>query len=177
MKRDPSMIGGGLVAPGEASLLKALGRVVACQNCSSSVFRSFGSVLVEVLGETGPISQFILSVPIECPSCRSPIVENTLVRCDGELHEGAPATPPVYEERPSDETNVVLIDEATLLKAQAFVTGCGNCTAHAEMTFDYILDAVTDDDPTVTEYVQCRPAECPRCGQEISEKTLIAADY
>ena len=99
------------------------------------------------------------------------------MRCDGERHEGDAATTPVYEERRWDETNVVLIDEATLLEAQAFISGCGNCTAHAEMTFDYILDAVTDDDPTLTEYVQCRPAKCPRCGQEISEKTLVAVDY
>jgi hypothetical protein len=164
-----------LVAVGEASLLKAQKRVIACQGCSGAVTRSFSSVLVEVFGAEGPVCEYLLCGPARCPNCARAIYENTLVRCEGEFEPDEMMV--VKEFIPSwDDTNVVLIDQAMLDRAQASISGCEACAPSAEITFDYILDAVTECDPTVTEYVMCRPAKCPCCFHEITEKTLVLAD-
>jgi predicted Zn-ribbon and HTH transcriptional regulator len=163
-----------LVTVGEASMLKAETRLVACQACSPSVSRSFGSVLIEVLGANDLMTEYVLCVPAECPNCGESIVENTLVRCEGERE--ADAVPTVKEYEPDwEETNVVLVDESALSEAQGFITGCEQCVPHAEMTFDYILDEVTRRDPALTEYVLCHPAKCPQCGHEVTEKTFVIA--
>jgi hypothetical protein len=72
-----------------------------------------------------------------------------------------------------DETDVILVDEEVLAEAACWITGCQRCTKGAEMTFDYVLDAVMDSDDPNTEYVMCHPVPCPRCQQEVTEKTLI----
>ena len=76
-------------------------------------------------------------------------------------------------ERWLDETNVVLIDEEVFFQAQDFVRGCENCNESALMSFDYLLDAVTQCDPTMTEYAMCHTARCPHCHADITEKTLV----
>jgi hypothetical protein len=72
-----------------------------------------------------------------------------------------------------EETNIVLIDELILREALDWVSGCENCETEAVHSFDYILDATTDADPTITEYILCRPAMCPQCSGHITEKTRI----
>jgi hypothetical protein len=162
-----------LVALGEESILKAQSRVVACQECSASVSRPFGSVLVEILGALSPQSEYVVCAPAFCPNCDQPIVESTLVRCEGEIGEATAA--PMPDLTPcSDDVNVVLINEQLLCEVQTFISGCERCSATAQMTLDYILDAVTGHDPSVTEYVMCRPATCSRCKREVTEKTLVA---
>ena len=39
--------------------------------------------------------------------------------------------------------------------------------------FDSILDRVTGNDPSVTDYILEQPARCPHCGWAINEKTLV----
>jgi hypothetical protein len=173
MKQKSVIHGIELVTVGSESLLKAQERVVACQSCSPSVSRPFGSVLTEVLGAIGPSTEFVLSSAATCPNCGQPIVENTMVRCEGELNEAVIITP-AYETCWED-TDVILIDEAVLREAQSFITGCQECVPYAEMTFDYILDAVTERDPSVTEYVLCHSAKCPRCQNDVHEKTFVLA--
>jgi hypothetical protein len=116
-----------------------------------------------------------LCAPARCPNCSEHIIENTLVRCVGEVDEEFA----IGEDREFDpaleDSDVVLVDESVLREAQGFVAGCGQCYPSAEMTFDYILDEVTGCDPTSTEYVLCHPAKCPRCAREITEKTLVVA--
>lgn len=74
-----------------------------------------------------------------------------------------------------EEMDVVLVDEKVALEAEDYVDGCGACAPkRASMTFDYLLDAVTGYDPSRTEYLMRRPAECPFCGSEITEKTFVA---
>jgi len=73
-----------------------------------------------------------------------------------------------------EETEIVFIDEPTLLEAQAYTCGCEYCSDNLEITFDYVLDAVTECDPRGTEYLLCHPATCVSCGREISEKTFVA---
>jgi hypothetical protein len=172
MTQKSATAGSPLVALGEASILKAQNRVVACQGCSASVSRPFGSVLAEILGASTPLSEYLLCAPAQCPNCDLPIVESTLVRCEGEIGEAT--TVAVGDLTPcSDDVNVILINERLLSEAQAFISGCERCSVNAEMTFDYILDAVTGHDPSMTEYVMCRPATCPRCCREVTEKTRV----
>ena len=171
--RHESITGGiEWVAVSPTSLLKAQTRVAACQACSPSVSRPFSSVLVEVLGAAGPVCQYVLCAPAQCPNCNEPIVENTLVRCEGELYPDTSHVAAVFEEC-RDEANVVLVNESLLAEAQAYISGCEQCAGNVGVPFDYILDAVTESDPTITEYVMCRAAECPRCFHEVTEKTRV----
>jgi hypothetical protein len=52
-----------------------------------------------------------------------------------------------------EQQNVVLIDAATLQKAQRVIAGCEACGEDAEIPFDNILDRLTASDPSVTDYV------------------------
>jgi hypothetical protein len=174
MKHKTAVHGLELVALGETSLRRALMHVVACESCSATVSRSFGSVLSEVLGPTNSVTEYILCAPVRCPNCSESIIEGTLVRCDVDQDEVVAITDRDFEPT-LEATEVILIDEPVLREAQGFVAGCGHCIPSAEMTFDYILDEVTGCDPTSTEYVLCHPAKCPRCAQEITEKTLVVA--
>jgi len=72
-----------------------------------------------------------------------------------------------------EETNIVLVDEPTLREAIQWVSGCQACSEYAGISFDYILDALTGCDPRFTEYVLCRPANCPECSSVITEKTQV----
>jgi len=172
MRQKFSAVDTELVVVGSKSLCQAQDRVSACQNCSSGVSRLFRSVLIDVLGVDHPMSEFVMADPALCPNCDSPIFENTLVRCKGEPRSKTaiayPATPFLEA-----DTNVVLINESFLAEAANWITGCQCCTKGAEMTFDYILDAIMDSEDPNTEYVMCRPVQCPRCQGEVTEKTRI----
>ena len=163
-----------VIAVGNTSVLKALMRVAACQGCAPAASRPFSSVLVEALGAEKAATEYLMSEAARCPNCSRPLFENTMVRCHDEANDHT-----AYDIRELDlnwdETNLVLIDEDLLAEAQACLSGCEYCVANTETTFDYVLDAVTDYDPTVTEYVLCGPAICPRCGHEVTEKTFVAA--
>ena len=63
----------------------------------------------------------------------------------------------------------VLIDAATLQKAQRMVAGCEACTEDAEIPFDNILDQLTGSDPSVTDYILEVSARCLQCGVETNE--------
>jgi hypothetical protein len=76
-----------------------------------------------------------------------------------------------------EEENVVLIDAATLQKAQCMIAGCEACseTAQMPMPFDY-LDRLTASDASATDYGLEVRARCLQCGAEIHEKTLVEWD-
>jgi hypothetical protein len=74
---------------------------------------------------------------------------------------------------PIEDINIVLIDENNLIKAQNCIAACEYCAENASITFDYLLDALTGSDPTVTDYLLCRPAQCPSCFCNLSEKSQI----
>ena len=69
---------------------------------------------------------------------------------------------------------VVLVDEDTLVKTQRYVSACEHCAENANITFDYLLDEITGCDPA-THYLMCRPASCPCCSGDVTEKTLVVA--
>jgi uncharacterized protein with PIN domain len=72
-----------------------------------------------------------------------------------------------------EQQNVVLVDAATLRKAEQLIESCEHCNPEAEIPLDNILDRVTASDPSVTDYILESPAKCPNCRREIWEKTLI----
>jgi hypothetical protein len=74
------------------------------------------------------------------------------------------------------QIDVAFIEEPTVLDAETFVSGCEQCDEAAAIPFDYLLDALTECDPTLTEYLMHRIAQCPRCFGEINEKTLVAVE-
>lgn len=74
-----------------------------------------------------------------------------------------------------EKVDIVLIDARVSLKAQEYLKACEQCAAHAAMPFDYLLDAVTGCDPSLTEYLMCLAGRCPSCNGEIFEKTLVVA--
>jgi len=76
---------------------------------------------------------------------------------------------------PSPERQViVLIDPATLRKAERLIESCEQCNSiGAEIPFDWILDRITGSKGSVTDYILDHPARCPNCRSEVLEKTLI----
>ena len=73
-----------------------------------------------------------------------------------------------------EEQIVVLVDVATLRKAERLIESCEGCNPDgAEIPFDDILDRVTGSDPSVTDYILESPAKCPNCRREILEKTPV----
>jgi hypothetical protein len=74
----------------------------------------------------------------------------------------------------SEQQNVVLIDTATLQKAQLTIADCEASGEDAEIPIDNILDPLTgSDDPSVTDYVLEVPARSLQCGAESNEKTFV----
>ena len=54
----------------------------------------------------------------------------------------------------------MLIDAATLRKAERLIESCEHCNPEgAEIPFDNILDRVTGSDPSVTDYDSGMPRE------------------
>lgn len=162
------------VALSPESARKAERRVSACQACSPSVLRPFSSVLIEALGAAGPVGQYLLAAPAHCPNCEEPIFEDTLVRSEGEAHTDGGFCGLDLGECP-DDGHVMLVDEPLLEEAQAWISGCEHCRPAVGVPFDYVLDALTESDPTRTEYVLCRAARCPRCRHAVTERTLVVA--
>jgi hypothetical protein len=73
-----------------------------------------------------------------------------------------------------EEHNILFVVAATVREAELFIQSCEHCNPNAaEIPFDYMLDAVTGSDPSVTDYILEVPAKCPYCRREITEKTLI----
>lgn len=69
---------------------------------------------------------------------------------------------------------IVVVDPATLQKAQNLIVGCERCTGFPEIPFKSILDSVINGDPTPTRYILAAgSATCPRCGRSISLDSLV----
>jgi hypothetical protein len=75
-----------------------------------------------------------------------------------------------------EQTEIHLVSEDHLQMAQSFLVSCERCFNDvAEISFEYILDALTGCDPARTEYLLPRAARCPICDAAVTEKTLVAA--
>jgi hypothetical protein len=161
-----------LMTVGQASSLKAKKFVTGCAVCNKSASQPFHSLLDKVFGTAGK-TEYLLCSPVDCPRCASPIIETTLVSTDDQSQQKKGQ----FAELGLEETNVVFVDEPTLLEAEQFISGCEHCASEvADITFDYVLDAVTGNNPAVTEYVICYGATCQRCHYPVMEKTLIVSE-
>src|SRR5215471_7169717 len=69
-------------------------------------------------------------------------------------HDGAKNMSRDFFDPTWDQTNIVMIDEAMLLRAQRRILSCEECNPEAaEFPFDTVLDEVTGSDPSITDYV------------------------
>jgi hypothetical protein len=82
-----------------------------------------------------------------------------------------------FDPSPEDQ-NVVLIDEATLRKVEKLILGCEACSEEEDLKvpFDNMLDRITGNNPAITDYILREPAKCPRCRNDVREKTLVEFD-
>ena len=79
-----------------------------------------------------------------------------------------------FDPTPLEEQRIVLVEAATLRKAERFIASCEHCNAEgAEILLEAILDQITGSDPRVTDYILEVPANCPNCHREILERTLV----
>ena len=78
-----------------------------------------------------------------------------------------------YFEPPLEETDFVLLDVEDVCIAVRVIVACEACYPEAEIPFDWLIDQITNRDPRVTEYLMPAPVNCPACGSEIHEKTLV----
>jgi hypothetical protein len=73
-----------------------------------------------------------------------------------------------------EDQNIVLIGRHLIRRAEKLIVSCEVCSPrYAETSFDSVLDRITGNDPTVTDYIFETPATCPKCGREVYEKTLV----
>jgi hypothetical protein len=72
-----------------------------------------------------------------------------------------------------EDLQIILLDEARVMEIEQWLAACENCAENAAVALDYIFDALTGCGPELTEYLMCRPACCPCCAGEITEKTLV----
>jgi hypothetical protein len=79
-----------------------------------------------------------------------------------------------YFDPSPEEQVVVLVESATLRRAERLIESCEHCNPDgAQIPFDNLLDRITGADPCVTDYILEYPALCPYCGREIRENTLV----
>ena len=173
MEQNFLLRGAEVLVVGRHSVQNALRRISSCELCNPFASTSFKLVLDEVLDRTSGGTNYFIDEYATCPSCARPIVQSTFVvpvaPSDSDTQETG-FNPPI------EEINVVLVDERQLQEAQACIIGCESCSDGAEISFDYLLDAVSGCDPATTEYLICRPVQCPRCFHEVTEKTLVVPD-
>ena len=75
----------------------------------------------------------------------------------------------------TEELDIVLVEEATITELESCLRGCQSCASNATLVLNYLLDALTGNDPMSAEYLLARPARCPSCSSEVLEQTLVAA--
>ena len=83
-------------------------------------------------------------------------------------------SPDFYNLAPEDRV-IVLVEIKDVKEAESLVLFCEHCgPGDADLSFDIIVDILSESDPATTDYVLERPATCPRCQHAILEKTLVA---
>jgi hypothetical protein len=107
-------------------------------------------------------------------ACRALLrIANEAFAYEGITSNKLRAMPGDFFDPTPEEQKVVLIDAATLRKAEKLIESCAQCNPiGAEIPFDNILDRVSSD-PSVMDYILKRPTKCPNCKREILEKTLV----
>jgi hypothetical protein len=162
-----------VLATSSDSLFKAQNRVVGCEECDPGADRPFSAVLDQVTHRQDSVTDYILCEPAKCGRCGAPIFETTLV-VPSPSETASEGSALLYFDVPIEETNIVLVNEDLLTEAEEWIGSCEHCYENCEHSFDQILDALTECDPTNTDYLMCREAKCPRCHSSVTEKTLVS---
>ncbi len=157
---------------GTKNTLNAQDRLISCEKCDQFAVTPFKKLLEEstpVSGTDQPPS----SEPVKCPGCARIVDHETLVafRNDPDSADDTTGTP--YFDPPLEDVTIRLVGENLRAAAQSMISGCELCCDCPEITFDCILDELTGFDPKCTEYILCRPALCPRCRREVTERTIV----
>ena len=73
----------------------------------------------------------------------------------------------------AEDQLILFVGLDAIAQAERVVESCERCDTEAQVTFDSILDHTTGSDPDKTEYLLELPATCPRCNEDIVEKTRV----
>ena len=152
--------------------LRALDRLISCEKCDPFAVTAFKGLLDESAGEADS-SEVVSSEAAKCPSCFNIVKEDTLIAFRGAMDAVESAEGAGYFDPPLEEMTVHLVDENLRAAAQNMISGCDQCCDCPEITLDCILDELTGCDPKSTEYILCRPARCPRCHRDVTERTIV----
>jgi hypothetical protein len=93
-----------------------------------------------------------------------------LINCDSFVNSEARRESGVTQK----ETTIVLVDEPIVAETEQWLSACENCAEYPAIALVYLLDALTGCEPSVTEYLMCRPARCPSCRSNVCETTLVS---
>ena len=157
---------------GTKNTLNARDRLVSCEKCDPFAVTPFKRLLDETSGDESS-TEAVPSEPAKCPSCFNLVKEDTLVAFRNDLDSIGGSATSDYFDPPLDEMSIHLIGENLRAAAQSMISGCDQCCDCPEITFDCILDELTGCDPKSTEYLLCRPARCPRCRRDVTERTIV----
>ena len=157
---------------GTKNTLKAQDRLISCEKCDRFAVTPFRKLLEEATPDASS-TESAPSEPVKCPACFSIVEEATLVAFRNNMDTFQNPTDEDYYDPPLEEMTVRLVDENLRAAAQSMISGCDQCCDCPEITFDCILDELTGFDPKSTEYILCRPARCPRCRRDVTERTIV----
>ena len=157
---------------GTKNTLKALDRLISCNSCDPFAVTPFKRLLDESTGDESPTGA-TLSEPVKCPSCSNIVSEETLVAFRNAMDSSEGSVGADYFDPPLEDMMIHLVGENLRAAAQSMISGCDHCCDCPEITFECILDELTGCDPKSTEYILCRPARCPRCRRDVTERTIV----
>ena len=157
---------------GTKNTLKAQDRLISCEKCDCLAVTPFKKLLDESAPEAGS-KETVYPEPVKCPSCFNIVEEDTLVAFRSDMDSLGDPGGADYFDPPLEEMTVHLVGENLRAAAQSMISGCDQCCDCPEITFDCILDELTGCDPKSTEYILCRPARCPRCRRDVTERTIV----
>jgi len=157
---------------GTKNTINAQERLISCEGCDRFAVTPFRKLMEASASATGP-STLALPEPVRCPACSRIIEEETLIAFRPEPNMHDTITGSEYYDPPLEQMSVYLVGENLRAAAQSLIRGCEQCCDCPEITFDCILDELTKCDPKSTEYILCRPARCPRCRRDVTERTIV----
>jgi predicted Zn-ribbon and HTH transcriptional regulator len=160
-----------IVAVSTDTLAVAQSKVMGCEACDPAAQRPFSCLLDEITDHKDFVTDYVLVETAACRNCGAEISERTLVAFESASNSDASAL--AFLDLSIEEADIVLVDSALLAEAEEWIAGCEHCSDQTEYSFDQILDSLTGNDPTKTEYLLEREAKCPRCRSAVNEKSLV----
>jgi len=157
---------------GTKNTLNAQDRLISCEKCDRFAVTPFKKLLEESAHDSDS-ADASPSEPVKCPSCSRIVDDETLVVFRNDADSADSYAGADYFDPPLEEMTVRLVGENLRAAAQSMISGCELCCDCPEITFDCILDELTGFDPKCTEYILCRPALCPRCRKDVTERTIV----